>query len=570
MPTGPEPFGLAIIRNTAIVPLAFSTVTAVRMSGMVQTQTFRGAIGMSASANSRQFEYLMVWLGVISYGLTLYALWIGVHFGFHWDERIQYDNVINSYQTGLLLPRRYNYPAMIYWVGMASVADRLAAGVASFIEFAPRPAIPFDFFILRARALAMVTSSLGAWWIFFALRASPLSNRAIAPTIGLALYLFSWEFGYHARWLAPDMIVAQFVALFILCLAKAERSQSPNGWIMGAAVAAGLAISTKYTAGGLIFALWLYILVSRRFVGRALVITLARLTFIAAAVYLVVTPGTLLDPIIFQRDVLIEVRHYATGHSASSDIGSFWVYLARMWEYLGLAMMSPQPMIGVALAALALWGLVPAWHRSRPTACALGFLMVFYSLFWPWQVVFIVRNFLMLLPIFCYLAAIGYDALLERALAVRKRRSTVLAATLALAVIVMMGWNAWEQLVFGRSIVATRQVPLVFQAARYLSDRPAIPIALSPRLSADLVATGTTLPTNAVAPAEARRFLFLLSELAKTNLQLPGTRYDSYEWIGAREVNLNYYPNWKGRDHVIILDMDAARRMGIVAALYAQ
>jgi hypothetical protein len=59
------------------------------------------------------------------------------------------------------------------------------------------------------------------------------------------------------------------------------------------------------------------------------------------------------------------------------DIHGFWLYLGRLWEYLSLAMLSPQPVIAAALAAASVLGLVPSWHRSRPLAAALGFLIVF-------------------------------------------------------------------------------------------------------------------------------------------------------------------------------------------------
>jgi hypothetical protein len=537
-------------------------------------------VGGWAGARPRGGAQVMALFGVLAYGFTLYALWIGLDFGRHWDEPGKYDLVVASYKSGVLLPHFYKYPSMIYWISLASVADRLAVSIISFLQTVPHPitpAVPFDldFFLMRARALAMVISSLGAGWIFLALRASPITNKAVAAAFGLALYLFSWEFGYHARWLAPDMIVAQFVALFVLCLVKAERNEPGSGWITGAAIVAGLAISTKYTAVGLIVALWLYVLVSRRLSGRALALALIRQSLIAVAVYLAVTPGTLLDPVRFIQDVRFEMHHYATGHTVFHgatpyDIHGFWLYLARMWEYLGLAMLSPQPAISGALAALALWGLMPTWRRSRPIASTLAFLLVFYSLLFSRQAAFIVRNFLMLLPVFCYLASVGLDAILERAQATTgpQRNVAVLAVTSTVAV--MMGWNAWEQLAFGRSIVTARQVPLVLQAARYLRDHPAIAIALSPKLSADLAATGMTLPPNAVARVTPQRFLFRASELSQTNAQLahwPATRHDSYEWLGAREVNLNYYPNWAGRDHLFVLDMDRARRMGVVAAL---
>jgi len=61
-----------------------------------------------------------------------------------------------------------------------------------------------------------------------------------------------------------------------------------------------------------------------------------------------------------------------------------------------------------------------------------------------------------------------------------------------------------------------------------------------------------------------------MSELTPSNAHLafwPATRHDTFDWIGPREVNLNYYPTWSGADHAIILNIDAAEHMGVVEAL---
>ena len=62
----------------------------------------------------------------------------------------------------------------------------------------------------------------------------------------------------------------------------------------------------------------------------------------------------------------------------------------------------------------------------------------------------------------------------------------------------------------------------------------------------------------------------LTSELTAINAHLafwPATRHDTLDWIGPREVNLNYYPTWTGADHAVILSMSAAERTGVVEAL---
>jgi hypothetical protein len=508
-----------------------------------------------------------------AYGVTVYALWIGIDFGKHWDEEVIYGVVIQAYQSSVLLPHSYEYPSMIFWLGLASVADKLLPIVHSGIE----PEIPFDFssFILRARALTMLISSLGAWWVFLALRCSDLARPALAAALGGSTYVLSWEFGYHARWFAPDLVTAQFVAMFVFFVAKAESVESPRFWLIAAAVAAGLASATKYTAGGLVPALWLYTLLRERDMSRAFLVTIPRQTAVAVGVYIVITPGTLLESVSFTRDLLSQIDHYATGHGsyygvAPWDINGFWCYLGRLWEYLSLAMLSPQPVIAAGLAAISILGFVTSWRRSKRLALGLGFLIVFYSIFFSMQVVFIVRNFLLLLPVFAYFIGVGCDALIDHAFKMRvgRPRQAAIAATGTMLAITF-GWNAWQQVAFGRSIPDAQSHPLVRQVAEYLAQHSSVRVALSPTLTADLLATGEPLPANVIDSIRADQFIFRVSELSPSAhlLSWPATRHDTFDWIGPREVNLNYYPIWIGADHAFILNVDAAEHMGVVKAL---
>ena len=510
---------------------------------------------------------------VTIYVVAVYALWIGIDFGTHWDDPAHYRTLLFAYRSEMFLPRYYVYPSMIYWMGAASVADKLLPILYSGFK----PEIPFDFgfFVLRARFLSMLISSLGAWWIFLALRCSDLTRPALAAALGGSIYVLSWEFGYHARWIAPDLVTTQFVALFVFFVAKAERVENPGGWLTAAAVAAGLATATKYTAGGLVPALWLYTLLRGRDSGTALLLTIARQTAIAVGVYLVITPGTLVDPFYFARDVLFQMHHYATGHGAQygtapHDIHGFWRYLSGLWEYLILAMLSPQPIIAAALALASILGFLSGWRRSRPLTVTLAFLIVFYSIFFSRQVVFIVRNFLILLPIFAYFAGMGFDALIERVLKIPvgwTRRAAILATGMALAG--ALGYNAWQQVAFGRSIVDAQRQPLVRQVAEYLARHSSVRVALSPSLAADLISTGEPLPANVTEPSRASEFIFRASELSRDDhlTSWPATEHDTFDWIGPREVNLNYYSVWCGADHAFILNMGAAERMGVVAVL---
>src|SRR5690606_25470571 len=130
------------------------------------------------------------------------------------------------------------------------------------------------------------------------------------------------------RWIAPDALNAQFTALCLLALVAAARSPRPRPWFFAAACAAGLATGTKYTAGLLLVSVLAGLVAAavaaRRAppsptgagpagprLTRAIPIALG----IFALTFLLTTPGALLQPFTFFRDVRFEALHYGErGH----------------------------------------------------------------------------------------------------------------------------------------------------------------------------------------------------------------------------------------------------------------
>jgi hypothetical protein len=268
------------------------------------------------------------------------------------------------------------------------------------------------------------------------------------------------------------------------------------------------------------------------------------------------------------------MHHYATGHGSFSypasyryDIHGFWPYLGRMWEYLIFALMSPQPAIAAILAMMAAIGMVVILRNSRPLGMALGFLLVFYSVFFSLQTVFIVRNFLLLLPVVSYLAAVGLDFALGYAKSLRMPLARVAALTmLILALGTILGWNAWKQVSFGHSIVVSRNVPLVHQVEEYLAQHSEMSFVLSPRLTVEL---GQPMRSASQLKGSSL-FMYLESELTSVDAKLPrgpSMRHNVLDWVGPREVNLNYYPGWAGHDHAMLMGLKTAEMSGVITAL---
>jgi hypothetical protein len=560
----------------------------------VKAQSATRLIFSPSIFSQRQVAWLLFLLIFVA---ASYGVLIGIDFGTHWDEHFQYDALVKSAESGVLLPHRYNYPSVLYWLSLASVYDRVfemlltlrnhfseccwyRPGVGLPIYSEPLPKLEvfsFKFFLMRARTLVAIVCALGGLWLFLSLIKSRIVSNRSSAAVAAGCYLASWEFGYHARWLAPDMIMGQFVALFLLFLVKAEDSKNPQAWLNAAGLAVGLAAGTKYLTAALLIALWVYTLMRFGREWRVSLVAAFQQATIASITFLLTTPGLLIEPVQFILDFRDVVRHYSVGHVIDHgarpwDIHGFWTYLGRLWEYLALALFSPCAMISAVFTALAAIGLAALWNRSIRLFAAISFILIFYSLAFSRQVVFIVRNFLFLLPVLCILCAIGFDATLRWISSFSWGRLRAPAeATVTAGVLLALAWNTYQQILLGLSIEYAKTTPLIQQLEKYLTLHPQTPVALSSRLWKELRDTKIPVPSNIVDYNQASLYLFKYSEIDDQNIKLldwPATKRNTFDWIGPREVNLNYYSRWLGPDRIVILDPQRAHDFGVAPALF--
>ena len=226
-------------------------------------------------------------------------------------------------------------------------------------------------------------------------------------------------------------------------------------------------------------------------------------------------------------------------------------------------MFSRHAILSCLIFALSLIGFVALWRESRRSATVVGGLVLFYAAFFSAQVVFIARNFLLLLPMFALASGIGAQLL------VSPRRPGWLRAGAAAVIAVAIGWNAVDLWATASSIPALSSPnALLARTHDYVAARRDTPFHISRPLRTALLDAGYVLPANAAQDeADAAVFLFRHSDLQATDAVLrdwPGTRAQTFDWIGPREVNFNYYPTWRGRDRVLILPLAQARSMGVL------
>ncbi|HVN77109.1 MAG TPA: phospholipid carrier-dependent glycosyltransferase [Thermoanaerobaculaceae bacterium] len=490
----------------------------------------------------------------------------GIDFGNHWDEFLYPQDAARSVEARTLLPFHYLYPSFIYWLTYAAAAPdaarALASGKTSSRELveAVRPQLDSERFKLRLRTICLAVSSLAVVWVVLAVIA--WRRNWVEGLLAGCFLAFSWEVAYHVRWIAVDGLVMQFSALvLLLCVLAETRSKRRAFWLRLAAVAAGLAAGTKYPAALLLAP----VLATRWRGGRSgdhgepFWRGAARLCLLGFAAYLVVTPGTILQPTYFLGDFLAQFRTYRSGH-VGHTIGPGLPHLWRMLEYLATVALSHYRVVAAVSAVfMAAGGIAYAAERARPTAVLVTPLVfvVFLASFH----VMIVRNTLLLFPCLTVLAARGAVEILRRLPGAWLRVAT--SAGIAAMLLV----NAWWLVAAASTIRDRGSDRSIVELAAYLAAHPSTEFFLSERVRGELARRLGSLPANVVGePDRGDRLVFYHFEDTpiRTYLMWPANLDSQFTtWFGPHEVNLDYYPNWRGDDHIVVMTRASAARAGI-------
>lgn len=514
---------------------------------------------------------------LISTILFLVTGLIGIDFGEHWDEWIHYRHVIDTLSSGIVLPFKcvetfcYNYPSFTFLFSLLSTLSG-AAAVEVFSD-AGRiwiHSLSLENFRQICRPTFLVLSSLAGVWLYFSLSALD----RLAGCIAASVLLLSWEFAYHSRWIAPDAVVVQFTALWLIGIVRAEAMIHRQRWLIFASISAGLATSTKYNAGILFIATLLYLWIIERggislLSSRAFPAKLASIcSAVFIATFLIVTPGTLLQPLQFIADVRGEMLHYSRGHGVFYGVTPYDVpdgtsYALRLFEYVGFALLSNLPPAAFLLLLVSFVGLVALWQNGRkPIVIAILGVLISYSAYFSINsTVFIVRNFLLLAPLLAFLVGVGATYL------IRRNSHTRLIILLAISSVGLV--NALTLVESAMTIRGFSEESLLELFKKHINDHHEEKFALSPSLEAIARATGAR---NVTSIEKANAFAYRDSDIrpAIQTLKLkeyPAVRHNSFNWLGPRETNYNYYPTWTGRDRILIVPAVTARQIGLADAL---
>jgi hypothetical protein len=508
------------------------------------------------------------WLRWLLPPLLLVTLFVvtglrGIDFGYHWDEGpFQLDPTRKIVAKGVFLSPPYNYPGVSkILVLVPALDDGLRAlwhgGNIRQILAAMGQAMDAPGYLLQARTVFLIVSALGIVWVYLA--ALVLSGRWWQATLAAAIFGLSWEMAYHARWLANDCLLAQFSALCLLLLVLHNRG-GKAGWLWAAAVVAGLATGTKYQGALLVAPVMLCAALRTPATLWQRAASVVAVGALSVASYLVTTPGTVLDPIVFADDFAKILTQYTTSH-VGYTIAAGFPHLGLLLCYFAFDLFSPYGPVAVLFFASAVAGGVLCCRENPRLAGYLVGFPVLFATFFCWKYsVFIVRNYLLLAPFIAVLSARG---LAEALLRLRWP-----AARLALAIMVgcALAANAVWLISAGESIRHRDDGDAAVEAVAYVRNHPRTLFRVSALVTSRAAQRGLALPANA-SQANADEVVFC----AGTEGAAPHRWTGNDHWLtravfGPREVNFNYYSNWPGADRVVVMTRDKARAAGVPLA----
>jgi hypothetical protein len=265
--------------------------------------------------------------------------------------------------------------------------------------------------------------------------------------------------------------------------------------------------------------------------------------------FLITTPAAVIEPLHFWRFIsdLVNIGYSDGWYGHTVRAG--WPHAGWTLQWLGLAALSAFKALSLFWAALALVGAAALWRRSRRAFLVLLVFPVLYVVYMSTMWAMIVRNLLVVVPFVAILAALGAAAVYDKLPGGWARRGW--AALLLGAVLVNAAW-----LVHAAETIAHRQDDqYVSRFVEWLGEHPDKTVALSERVR--------RLVANRLSPAwthvmddveQADWFCVYHRELFPDIRWIPANDpFMAEACFGPLEVNMNYYPDWAGDDHLLVI-----------------
>jgi len=533
-------------------------------------------------------------------GFSILCGYLGIDFGYHWDEPLQASGVKNCIDKLMLLPGIYNYGNIYFLLGLAVVAAKHLPMLPAFVremigqhdngisnveaystvtafQRSARTFVSSEQYQLQNRMLFFCLSSLAVLWVYLTVRRI-YPQRYLGALAAAAFVAGSWELHYHARFIAVDALLAQAVAAELFLIASAWYAPTMGRYLAWyASCAAGAAVAFTCKAPGLVVlgAVVLLALLHHRPARRRDRAALALLgVAIFAAVTIVIQPSFVVDTL---RNVTVLGRiaeEYAKTVSPHPNVTSGVIdRVTSFLAWLVLAVPSPYAVVSAIFSVIVAIGLIVFARRPEHRRLAiLGAVIVVPTLSLALRhPLLIVRNYLLLIPF----AAIGFGVGLSALHDWLRARVAVQRALVAAIIALFVLDERWLYAA-GQGIRHATSRDMAAEAAADLLRSPE-PLRLSPRAFAGLgplIATGYrcstpgALPRATIAAPADRRVVIHAAEHDWVTNVFGFSRH----FYGTREINYDWYATWIGRSDrspILIISAAEAARQKVPVARFA-
>ena len=318
-------------------------------------------------------------------------------FSYHPDETIVLLSAMKvNFFAGQFDPGFYNYGSLYIFLVSLSVLMSVGFGLINLPSGDIFSAIgEFAKLYMAGRVVALALGIATVYLVYL------LGKRAYGRGVGLLAALFMAVMPLHvmhSKFLAVDVPATFFVVMALIFAVRITEGLKLRDYLL-AGLFAGLAAGTKYNAGLVILSPIVAHLATdkARPQFRILSPKLVAIPIMAAAGFLIGTPGAVLNFGKFMQDFLYEVGHAGSGHGlVFVETAPAFIYHFNHSLWVGM---------GLPLLVLATIGLIyAARKRTASDLILLVFLIAYYAVIGAAQVKF-ARYTMPLLPVLAILAA---------------------------------------------------------------------------------------------------------------------------------------------------------------------
>lgn len=513
---------------------------------------------------------------------------MGVNYGTHWDEHYIQTLLSNGIKDLNAWPQKYFYGSIYTAIGCLALAPEWLGSLPELIQEAnkrhqyagrvtPTPKIVIiqdellkkvnsEGFLVRTRIIFLSFAVLCILWIYLAVKR--LTSNSMVSLIAALVIGLSWEINTHSRHIAVDAIFTQFVALqlyLLICYLYPKEDKVHNtGNIIIAAVVAGIASGTKFIAITLIIPTIGAILtrnyrmkLKRKF--QLIFITV----LIALGLMILVNPGLILDTVQVANDWAYTAFDYCRPTLPIQDPYKTFGrmdHLGHIVTYVATDALSPFLLIGLSLFVIGIFGWVVSLRKNWRITLALSSFFPIHILILTGGDLFIVRNYLPLIPVMAIYIAIGMSLLLE------KQRYRMITLFFIFTWIIMNSFHLLTtSLTVGypaspSKIIQKVQDYIIKNADKKFLVIPSVENLANREKMSILRFSNTQTVRNDPVNGYYDFCLYTYKDFRAQAPNKPKLNYFT-KVFGSQEVNFNYYPDWIGRnrkERIFVIDRSTA------------